>query len=224
MSGTVISEYPEATLLLRYWINGGSALPAVEKLIACGCSDEAAATARVALRAPDCIDREGLEAAITQVANTSDDWVIALEDFAKRPSEQRWEELMRFVPEDVWYQRLRHTIALLLSLRCDGNILFHCATKNGMTSDVFDLARSGTIDPEVIDARGEGSPVRPAWLGLAAQAAFARNDRWSTLRYLREASQYGESSVLAWASISEIRLEADEELNKELDRAGVPRV
>jgi hypothetical protein len=76
----------------------------------------------------------------------------------------------------------------------------------------------------VIEARGEGSPARPAWLGLAAQAAFARNDRWSTLRYLREASGYGESSVLSWASISEIRSEADEELNEELDRVGVPRV
>jgi hypothetical protein len=55
-------------------------------------------------------------------------------------------------------------------------------------------------------------------------AAFARNDRWSTLRYLREASLYGESSVLSWASISEIRREADEELNEELDRVSVPRV
>jgi hypothetical protein len=49
-------------------------------------------------------------------------------------------------------------------------------------------------------------------------------DRWSTLRYLRKAIQYGESSVLSWASISEIRREADEDLNTELDRVGIPRV
>jgi hypothetical protein len=224
MARTVNDEYPEVTLLLRHWSNGGSALPAVKKLAECGYSDDAAAVARLALRAPDCADREELEAAIAQAANVSDGWVTAIEEFAKHPSEERWEELMRFVPVEDHYQRLRYTLALLLSLHCDGNILFQCATKLGMTSDAFDLARSGTVDPEVIVARGDGSPARPAWLGLAALAAFARNDRWSTFRYLREASQYGESSVLSWASISEIRSEADEELNEELDRVGVPRV
>jgi hypothetical protein len=217
-------DSPEVTLLLRHWGNGGSAFPAVKTLVECGYPDDAAAIARLALRAPDCIDREALEAAVSQIANASDEWVRAIEEFANHPSEERWEELMRFVPEEDQYQRLRHTIALLLSLQCDGNILFRCATKIGMTPDVFDLARSGAVDPEVIEARGEGSEARPAWLGLAAQAAFARNDRWSTLRYLREASQYGESSVLSWASISEIRREADDELNEELDRVGVPRV
>lgn len=221
---SVFDEYPEVTLLLRHWANGGSALPAVTKLIACGYPNEASATARVALQVPECADREALEAAIARIANSSDEWVRAIEEFAKHPSEERWEELMRFVPTEERYQRLRYTIALLLSLQCDGNILFQCATKIGMTSDVFDLARSGTVDPEVIEARGEGSPARPAWLGLAALAAFTRGDRWSTLRYLREASQYGESSVLSWASISEIRHEADEELDNELDRVGVPRV
>jgi len=217
-------DYPEVTLLLRHWGNGGSALPAVKTLVEYGYPDDAAVIARLALRAPDCIDREALEAAIAQAANTSDDWVRAIEEFAQHPSEERWEELMRFVPDEDHYQRLRHTIALLQSLQCDGNILFECATKNGMTPDAFDLARSGTVDPEVIEARGDGSEARPAWLGLAAQAAFARNDRWSTLRYLREASQYGESSVLAWTSISEIRREADDDLNEELDRVGVPRL
>jgi hypothetical protein len=224
MKPTVFGEYPEITLLLRHWGNGGSALPAVRELADCGYTDEAAATARVALQAPDCTDRDELEAAIATIANPSDEWLTAIEEFAKHPSEERWDELMRFVPVEERYQRLRHTIALLHSLQCDGNMLFRCATKTGMTPDVFDLARSGMVDPDVIEARGEGSPARPAWLGLAALAAFTRNDRWSTLRYLREASQYGESSALSWASISEIRRVADEELNEELDRVGVPRV
>jgi len=224
MGSSISDDYPEVTLLLRHWSNGGSALPAVKKLADCGYGDYAAAVARLALRAPDCPDRERLEAAIAQIANVSDGWIRAIEEFANHPSEERWDELMRFVPVEEHYQRFRYTLALLLSLHCDGNILFHCATKIGMSSDAFDLARSGTVDPEVIEARGEGSAARPAWLGLAAQAALARNDRWSTLRYLREACQYGESSVLSWASISEIRSEADEELNEELDRVGVPRV
>jgi|SRR6266851_4977308 len=63
---------------------------------------------------------------------------------------------------------------LLTKLHCDGNILFRCATGIGITSDVFDLAAGGTVDPEVIVERGEGSPARSMWLALAAQAAFAR--------------------------------------------------
>jgi len=90
MEMSVSDEYPEVTFLLRHWSNGGSALPAVKKLAACGYSDDAAAVARLALRAPDCADREGLEAAIAQVANVSDGWVIAIEDFANHPSEERW--------------------------------------------------------------------------------------------------------------------------------------
>jgi hypothetical protein len=130
---------------------------------------------------------------------------------------------MRFVPEEVWYQRLRNTIAQLMRLGCDGNILFRCATRVGITSDVFDLASSGTVDPEVIVERGEDSPAREMWLALAAHASFARSDRWGTLRYLREACQC-EDTVLAWASISEIRRDADDALNEELDKIGVPRV
>ena len=61
------------------------------------------------------------------------------------------------------------------------------------------------------------------WLALAAQASFARRDRWNTLRYLREACK-DEDAYLAWASISEIRREADDELNAELDKLGVPQV
>ena len=130
---------------------------------------------------------------------------------------------MRFVPEETVYQRLRTTIATLMRLGCDGNILFRCATRIGMTPDVFDLATSGTVDPEVIEQRGDGSAARPVWLGLAAQAAFTRGDRFAAIRYLREASR-DEDAFLAWASISEIREKADDALNEELDKVGVPRV
>ncbi|HXH91219.1 MAG TPA: hypothetical protein VNN25_06535 [Thermoanaerobaculia bacterium] len=36
MGSSVSDEYPEVTLLLRHWSNGGSALPAVKKLADCG--------------------------------------------------------------------------------------------------------------------------------------------------------------------------------------------
>ena len=38
----VSDEYPEVTLLLRHWSNGGSALPAVNKLAESGYPDDAA--------------------------------------------------------------------------------------------------------------------------------------------------------------------------------------
>lgn len=168
-------------------------------------------------------DREVLEALLLETASTPQGWQEALADFAREPSEERWTELMSFVPEEVWYQRLRNTIAWLMRFGCDGNILFRCATRIGITTDVFDLAASGTVDPEVIVARGQDSPARAMWLALAAQAAFVRGDRWRTLGYLREACQ-DEDAFLAWASISEIRREADEALNEELDKLGVPRL
>jgi hypothetical protein len=213
----------QLTFLTRRWLNGDSALPLVVRLRELGYDTEAAATARLAVRDPDCLDREALEAALHEIGSAPDGWMEALAEFARNPGEQRWNELMTFVPPEVFYQRLRNTIATLMRLGCDGNILFRCATTLGMTPDIFDLATSGTVDPEVIEERGAGSPARATWLGLAAQAAFARGDHFAVTRYLREASA-GRDAVLAWASITEIRREADEELNEQLDRVGVPRV
>lgn len=220
----MFEECPEVTFLLRTWINGGSALPAVRMMIENGYGFEAACTANVAMKRPDCDEREALLDIIGEVANTSDEWVEALREFARAPSEERWDELFRFAPEDVFYQRLRHTIAILMALRCDADILFRCAFKNGMTSDAFDVARSGLVDPQTIVARGDGSPARSAWLGLAALAAFARGDRWNTIGYLREACLDEETAFLAWASISEIRQDADEELIAQLDALDIPDV
>jgi len=216
-------DEPQLTFLARRWLNGDSSLPFVQKLRELGYDGEAAATARLALRAAECPDREALEVALREIASSPDGWFDALAEFAHDPSEERWEELMRFVPEEVWYQRLRNTTEVLMRLGCDGNVLFRCTARIGMHSGVFDLARSGTVDPEVIEERGAGSGARATWLGLAAQAAYARGDRFAVIRYLRDASR-DEDAFLAWASINEIRQEADNALNEELDRVGVPRI
>ncbi len=214
----------EVRFLVRRWGNGESALPIVRRLIDLGFPDEAAATARLALVFPECLDREQLEAALFEIASPPDGWLEALTGFARNPSEERWKELMTFVPEEVFYQRLRNTMAILMRLGCDGDILFRCASRFGMTSDLFDLARTGTVDPLTIEERGAESAARAAWLGLAAMAAFARGDRFATLRYLRAACSDDDDAYLAWAAISEIRRDADEALNHELDKLGVPRV
>src|SRR5207237_7274339 len=123
----MFEECPEVTFLLRTWINGGSALPAVRMMIENGYGFEAACTANVAMKRPDCDEREALLDIIGEVANTSDEWVEALREFARAPSEERWDELFRFAPEDVLYQRLRHTLALQIAHSCVAVILL-CST------------------------------------------------------------------------------------------------
>ena len=215
---------PQLTFLTRRWFNGDSCLPLIERLRELGCDDQAAAHARLALRDPQCKDREALEAALHEISSAPDGWLDALADFARAPSEERWDELVQFIPEDVFYHRIRHTISTLMRLGCNGNMLFRCATKTGITPDIFDLVDNGTVDPEVIEERGRDSPVRSMWFGLAAKASLARGDRFAVIRYLRDASRDEETAILAWPSIAEIRERADEALNAELDRVGVPRV
>jgi hypothetical protein len=214
---------PQLTFLARRWLNGDSSLPFVQKLRELGFDDEAAATARLALNDPECRDREALEPLLNEIASSPDGWLDALAAFVHDPSEEGWQQLMRFVPEEVWYQRLRNTTEVLMRLGCDGNVLFRCTARIGMHSGIFDLAKSGMVDPDVIEERGAGSGARATWLGLAAQAALARGDRFAVIRYLREASR-DRDAFLAWASINEIRQEADEALNAELDKVGVPQM
>lgn len=212
----------EITLLLRRHFYGGeSAMPAVRELIAAGDLDYAAVVARLALRTAEGADRAELMSALGEISSAPTGWAAALETFAAAPSEEAWEELMRFVPEDVHYQRLKYTVVALISLGCDGDVLFRCVSRFGMLPELYDLADSGTVDPETIVQRATGSPAEAAWLGLAAKAALARGDRAATARHLWRASQL--DPILSYAAIAEIRERADAELNAELDRAGVRR-
>lgn len=211
---------PEATLLLRhYLLGGGSPIPAIRKLMTAGDVDYSAVVARLALRTASGKDREELLALLHEITSAPTGWATALETFAAAPSDAAWDELMRFVPEDVFYQRLKYTVLVLIGLGCDGDILFRCVSRIGMLPELYDLADSGTVDPETIVQRATGSPAEAAWLGLAAKAAFARGDRAATTRYLWRASQL--DPIFAYAAIAEIRHAADAELNAELDRAGV---
>ena len=212
---------PEATLLLRRFFNGGeSALPAIRKLMETDV-DYAAVVARLALRTANGEEREELLAVLEEITSAPTGWAAALETFAAAPSEEAWDELMRFVPEEVFYQRLKYTVLVLIGLGCDGDVLFRCVSRIGMMPELYDLADSGTVDPETIVQRATGSPAEAAWLGLAAKAAFARGDRAATTRHLWRASQL--DPIFAYAAIAEIHQAADAELNAELDRAGVMR-
>ena len=212
----------EITFLYRQWANGGSAIPVIRRLLAEEKTLEAACCARMAIITAPEPEREELEAAIFKAGNVSEEWIEAMKEFAKAPSLERWDELLEFVPDDDIYQRMRASISLLVKFGCDFNMIFRCATKYGIPPDVHDLVATGKVDPEVIVERGAESPVRSMWLAMAARAAFARGDRWTTLKYLRDACKDEEQIILSMVSIDEIRDLADEDFNAELDKIGVP--
>jgi hypothetical protein len=212
----------ETTFLLRRFLHdGGSAMPLLRRLVDEGEREQATVLARLALKRAEGAERDELFALLAELTSAPSGWAEALERFAASPSEEAWEELMQFVPEDVFHQRLKYTVLLLTALGCDGDVLFRCVSRIGMLPELFDLAATGRVDPDTIVARASGSPAEGSWLGLAAIAAFARNDREATVRHLWRASQL--DPVLSFASVSEIRDRADEELNAQLDEAGVPR-
>jgi hypothetical protein len=217
-------EESETRFLIQRWRNGDSVLPAVRRMIDGGHGEAAAALARVALADEACRDRDQLEAALVEIASPPDDWMQLLAGFAREPGVERWQAMMRFVPEEFLYQRIRAATTILSELGCDGDELFRCVSSSGMTPDLFELAKSGRVHPETIEARGSGSPARPAWLSIAAIAAFARGDHFNTVRYFKEACANEATAFYAWAAISEVRRDASDELNAELDRAGVPDV
>ena len=210
--------------MIRSWANGETALPLVQRLMDHDCGDEAAVVARAALAHENCRDREELESALRVIASEPAGWSDALSDFARDPSEEKWDDLLRFVPDDVFYQRMRTTVPALMRLGCDGNVLFRCAARFGMTPDLFELAASGTVDPETIEARGFGSPARATWLGLAAQAAFARGDRARTIAYLKDATRNLHDAVFAYASLEEIREKSDDAFLAELESLELPEL
>ena len=104
-------------------MNGDSALPVVTILVSRGANAEAAAVARLALTRPDCLDAAELEAALARIAASPPGWAEALASFAESPSPEAWCELMRFVPPEYAYQRMRDTIRRLRKLGVSARIL-----------------------------------------------------------------------------------------------------
>lgn len=201
------------------------ASPYLRSLIRLGRLEEAGATARLCLGMDDCQDREEVEALLNETDKAPDGWTDAVLAFAKNPSVDAWDELMRFTPDDVWYGRTRNTLQMLIKLGADPNILFKCATRDGTTSDAIELADRGLVDPEVVVERAHEAPstARGLWYGLAAEAAWARQDRFNTVRLLREAFRLSSPDFPPKMNAWNIRDRADPELHKLLDEAGIPR-
>ena len=206
---------------------GGSPLGYVRALLRRGMPDHAAAAARLVLANPECPDRSALEKILEDVAQAPDGWSDAVAAFALAPSIDAFETLMRFVPPDAYYHRLRSTIAVLVKLGTDPDLVFRCATKDGVVPDAIALIEEGLVSPQTIVERARASTPEgmPVWLALAARAAWARRDRFGAARLMREAydaapASFGNSVEI---EVRRLRDDADEELHTMLDAAGVPR-
>ena len=170
----------------------------------------------------NCLDAEEIEQCLDDIDEAPDEWRAQLEAMAAAPSVERFEELMRFVPPELIYQRLRNALRKLRKLDVDANVLFQCATNIGMVPEAIELVEEGLVEPETILARGAQSPARTTYLGLAAEATYLRGDIVSTIRYLRESVQHQTDLCSALPHIWFIREQASPEVNAILDRAGIP--
>lgn len=216
-------EDPRIDQRRRFWLNGGSALPLLELLLEEGRLDEAAAYARMALVMDGCHDRAAIEAILREAGSPPPGWNDALQAYADDPTDARWDDLMRFTPNDVLYNRLRNTVVQLRALGADPDALFVHVSRFGIVSELLEMGESGDVDPETIRARADESPHnRSFWLGLAAQAAFARGERFLTVRLLAEA--YDANTMLpADFAAMQIREQADDALHAMMDAVGIPR-
>lgn len=217
-----VVDDPERDRAESHWLGGGSALPLVRRHLERGDVDAAGAVARLALSRPDCADAAGIEALLAQLDGAPDDWDATLRDFAAAPSVERWREIIRFVPDDLLYQRLRNSVRRLRQLGTDPDILFLCACETGLTPDAIALVEEGHVRAEVIEQRArKAGGARATYLGLAATAAFLARDAVGAIRLLREAAAHESELCSALPHIWFIRDRATAEENELLDRAGI---
>lgn len=209
----------------RWLLEGQSALPVVTLLEAQGATVEAGAVARLALTRPDCPDAVELEAILARLAASPAGWTEALAEFAKAPSVERWQELMRFVPPEYLYQRHRDAVRRLRALGVDGNMVFRCASEYGLTPELIGLVEDGCVSVATLVERAAAARgAKTAYLGMAAEAAFLTGDLLGTVRLLREAIGHENQWLSVFPHVFFIRERASPEQKEFLDRAGIPQI
>ena len=91
------------------------------------------------------------------------------------------------------------------------------------SQEAIELVQDGLVSVETIRARGEGSPARATFAGLAAEAAFLAGDLLGTIRLLRESMACQTDLCSPLPHIAFVRERAAEADHAALDRAGIPR-
>jgi hypothetical protein len=207
------------------WLAGGRHADYLRLLMEYGRPADAIAMARTLLQHGHTHHRSELEGLMEEAARPPEGWADAVRQFARAPSQEGWKRLIRFIPQDRYEERVRYTLALLQSLEVQGDVLFRCATYEGVTAEAIELVEKGQVDPRVVEERAERSTKegRPLWLGLASRAACVRGDAFSTVRLLRQACAYPDTGGAVTRDIAFVRARAGEQMRELLDRAGIPR-
>jgi hypothetical protein len=202
----------------------GVPLPLVQRHFDRGELNDAATIARLALACYDSPDADAIEEILDACSAPPDDWKELLDEFVAAPSLERWKDLMRFVPEDVFYQRQRNSIRYLTKRGVDPNLVFLCACAAGITPDAIELVEKGLVSADtIVDRANDAGPARGAYIGLAAQAAYVAGDLVGTIRLLREAMANENEWISAMPHVWFIRERASDAEHEALDRAGIPR-
>lgn len=218
-----ILQDPEIRAASKRWTDGGSALPVVELLAAKGAKIEAATYARLALARPDCPDAEQIRAVLDRLSSPPAGWDDALVAFAGAPSEEGWQNMLRFIPSDVLYLRMRDVVGRLRKLGLDGDTIFRYASKVGLIPDLIMLVEEGRVSVRVLEERAEwSSNAKTTYFGLAAQAAFLAGDMLGTVRLLRQSRAYENEWCSTYPHMAFVRDRATSEQADMLDRAGIP--
>jgi hypothetical protein len=227
--GWVRSRQGDPSLLLEVcredWLAGGRHARYLRILMDHGRSAEAVAMARTLIEHGDDRDRRELETLMADAAQVPEGWSEAVRAFAREPSLRAWQDLLRFTPADRVEQRQRYTMALLRQLDVPPEVLFDCASHDGVSAEAIELAERGLVDPQHIEAKATAASSNggAVWLGLAARSACVRGDRFNTVRLLREVMQSSLPPDIAQRDLQFVRAQADEELHALLDSAGLPR-
>ncbi len=218
-----INDDPEVRAARKRWLAGGSALPVVELLAKRGAKIEAATYARLALAKPDCPDAVELKAVLASLSSPPSGWDAALAGFARAPSADSWRDLMRFIPEDSLYLRLRDVVGRLRELGLDGDTIFQHASEVGLTPDLIELVEQGGVSVRMLEQRAaHAGGAKTAYFGLAAQSAFLQGDILGTVRLLRQSLAHENQWCSTYTHLAFIRERASPEQAEILDRAGIP--
>ncbi len=218
-----VFEDPEVQAARERWTEGGSALPVVELLAAKGAKIEAATYARLALAKPDCLDADKLKAVLDGLSSPPAGWDDALATFARAPSDEGWQDLLRFIPTDALYLRMRDVVGRLLKLKLDADTIFRYVSRVGLVPDLIMLVEEGRVSVRMLEERADqSSNAKTTYFGLAAQAAFLAGDMLGTVRLLRQSRAYENEWCSTYPHMAFVRERATHEQAEMLDRAGIP--
>ncbi len=218
---------PEAVLkeAREQWLSGGSHVEYLRLLVQHGHSARAVSMAIALLDADEQRDRAELESLLAEVSLAPSGWTVAVAAFARAPSEEAWRDLQRFTPCEVYQERVRYTLRILMQLGVAEETVFRFATLDGATPEAISLAEEGCVSAQVVEARARNSDVqgRVLWLGLAARAACVGGDHLGTIRLLREAYRASVASTYdPLRDLAFVRDHADSTLRALLVNAGFP--